>query len=83
MGYGTGQVNLVFEPAKRVLVTHPHGLHGYLGAEIQILGLIDFTHAAGTDRPYDAVTSRENLAGVQGLGNSRGPHPLAAEQTEV
>src|ERR1035438_759834 len=83
MGYGTGQVNLVFEPAKRVLVVQPHRLHGYPCAEIQILSLIDLAHAARPDRPHNAVSSRENLAGVQRPGVSRGPYPLAAKQTEV
>ena len=83
MGYGPSQVNLAFEPAKRVLVTHAHGLHGYPGAEIQILGLIDLTHAARPDRPHDTVSSREHLAGVQSTGDGRGPHPLAADQTDV
>ena len=83
MGYGTGQVNLVFEPAKRVLVVQPHRLHGYPCAEIQILSLIDLAHAARPDRPHNAVSSGENLAGVQRPGDSRGPYPLAAKQTEV
>src|ERR1019366_6745278 len=77
MGYGTGQVNLVFEPAKRVLVVQPHRLHGYPCAEIQILSLIDLAHAARPDRPHNAVSSRENLAGAQRTGDRRGPAPVA------
>src|ERR1035437_6900273 len=83
MGYGTGQVNLVFEPAKRVLVVQAHRLHGYPCAEIQILGLIDLAHAARPDRPHNAVSARENLAGVQRPGASGGPYPLAADEAEV
>ena len=78
-----GELDLPLESRQRILISDAHSLHRDARYQVEIFGLVHFPHTSRADRPHDAISSGEDLAGVERPGQHGWPHPFTAEQTDV
>ena len=83
MRHRARKLDLAFESRQCVLIAHPHCLYGHPGAKLQVLGLVYFAHAPGSDRPHNAIPARQNLTRLKHPRQYRRGHQLVAQQAHI
>ena len=72
MGDRARELNLALEARESGLVLDTHGLQRHPIPQVEILGFVDLAHAAGSDRPRDAISPRQHGPGFQARASTAG-----------
>ena len=83
MGDRARELNLALEARESGLVLDTHGLQRHPIPQVEILGFVDLAHAAGSDRPHDAISPCQHGPGFQAARQHGRPDPLAAGHIDI